>query len=92
MTYRTTRADLRLTDPQRLGNSRGPRVQQNGIAARMKILAGPGKVLAALFPSTTMTTRGFATCGTDKLCSGLPALRWFCGQRPVITVNECKAN
>jgi hypothetical protein len=77
MAYSAARVRLWLSDPHRLGNSRRPRIQQNDIAAGMKILAQPCDVLAPLFAGSTVATRRLATGGTDKFYSGFASLDVF---------------
>ena len=92
MAHRAARIQLRLSQPHRLSNVGGACIQQNGVATGMKILARPGDVLAPLFPGSSMATRGFTTCGTDKLCSGVACLVWFFPLGVANAARDRKAN
>ena len=67
MTNGTARARLRFANSNGFRDPRRTGIEQNGKSARMKILARPGDVLAALFACPAVTTGRFAPdCANEE--------------------------
>ena len=87
MTNGAARVRLRFADSYGLGNSRRAGIEQNGKSVRMKILARPGDILAALFARTAVTTGRFAPNCTDEERAGLGRLFHFFSKK---SCAQCK--
>ena len=79
MTNGAARARLRFANSNGFRDPRRTGIEQNGKSARMKILARPGDVLAALFARAAVTTRGFAPNCANEERALLARLFYFFG-------------
>jgi hypothetical protein len=76
MTNGAARGRLRFANSNGFRDPRRAGIEQNGKSVRMKILARPGDVLAALFTRPAVATGRFAPNGADEERAGLGRL--FC--------------
>ena len=77
MTNGAARARLRFANSNGFRDPRRTGIEQNGKRARMKILARPGDVLAALFARSAVTTGRFAPDCADEERALLARLFYF---------------
>jgi hypothetical protein len=81
MTNRTTRARLRFTGADRFRDTGGSRIEQDGVSPRVKVLPGPGNILAAFLARAAMTAGRLTADGPDKARSTFLNLLWLSPRR-----------
>jgi hypothetical protein len=72
---------LRFTGTDSFRDAGGSRIEQDSVSARVKVLPGPGNILAAFLARPAVTAGGLTADGPDKARPTFPDLLWLSHRR-----------